>query len=466
MGLIAAVPVWRACTMVHGEAWGPLAFVAGAAVLAGSARLVRSSAPYVGAALAAAWAHVALHTYPAWTYGAGWLWACVAVVGGATAAGAWWLGARGAAEADDGTAADGLGDVAWLRVGGIAATVCAVAALTHGVAFQWSGMVALAVATWIAVALAGVGRARGSHDLQIAGVTTAVTIAAWLTWRGVFGLSWGEADWPGWNWVAAAGAVALLLVAQRRRLTEGTSEQVPASGESLAWISAVFAATVLYAAGERTLGLIGLTWLAVGGLCGFAALAQRRALGAALGAGTMLAAAVMLRVVTAYEWPTPEREWHALGAAWVLGVTAAVLPAVMCRLVDWISATNAKAWRTLQLVAGAMFVLGVSMHRPVVWDSWTSVVWAVTGVCFFVAGLYLRTRSHRIGGLVVLALCVPRVFLVDINSTLYRIAAFVVLGLVLLWVGFSYQRFKHLVNDDADGDDAGAKPTVDGGRAN
>ncbi|WP_442886913.1 DUF2339 domain-containing protein [Congregicoccus parvus] len=465
MGLIAAVPVWRACTMVHGEAWGPLAFVAGAAVLAASAWLMRSTAPYVGGGLAAAWAHVALHTYPAWTHGAGWLWACVAVVGGATAAGAWWLTTRGAVDADEGATAEGLGDAAWLRVGGIAATVCAVAALTHGVALQWSGMVALAVATWIAVALAGAGRKRGSRDLQIAGVTTAVTIAAWLTWRGVFGLSWGATDWPGWNWVSAAGAVALMLVAQRRIVAERASEPVPASGEGLAWISAVFAATVLYAAGERTLGLVGLTWLSVGGLIGFAVVAQRRALGAALGAGTMVAAAVMLRVVTALDWPTPEREWHALGAAWVLGVTAAVLPAVMCRLVDWISAANAKAWRALQLVAGALFVLGVSMHRPVVWDSWTSVVWAVTGVCFFVAGLYLRTRSHRIGGLVVLALCVPRVFLVDINSTLYRIAAFVVLGLVLLWVGFSYQRFKHLVNDDADdatgtrdSDEDGAKP--------
>jgi hypothetical protein len=44
---------------------------------------------------------------------------------------------------------------------------------------------------------------------------------------------------------------------------------------------------------------------------------------------------------------------------------------------------------------------------------------------------------------------VPRVFVVDIQSTLYRIGAFVVLGVVLLWVGFSYHRFRHFITDDA-----------------
>lgn len=34
---------------------------------------------------------------------------------------------------------------------------------------------------------------------------------------------------------------------------------------------------------------------------------------------------------------------------------------------------------------------------------------------------------------------------VDLDSALHRIAAFIALGLVLLWVGFSYDRFKHLI---------------------
>ena len=50
--------------------------------------------------------------------------------------------------------------------------------------------------------------------------------------------------------------------------------------------------------------------------------------------------------------------------------------------------------------------------------------------------------------LVGLALCVPRMFLVDLHSTLYRIVAFGALGAVLLWVGFSYHRFRHLIAED------------------
>jgi hypothetical protein len=39
----------------------------------------------------------------------------------------------------------------------------------------------------------------------------------------------------------------------------------------------------------------------------------------------------------------------------------------------------------------------------------------------------------------------PRVFLVDLDAALHRVVAFVVLGLVLLRVGFSYHRFRHFI---------------------
>ncbi len=72
----------------------------------------------------------------------------------------------------------------------------------------------------------------------------------------------------------------------------------------------------------------------------------------------------------------------------------------------------------------------------------------VVAVSLFLAGLFGRSRPHRLTGLVGLAVCVARVFLVDLDSTLYRIAAFVAVGIVLLWVGFSYHRFRHLVVED------------------
>lgn len=72
----------------------------------------------------------------------------------------------------------------------------------------------------------------------------------------------------------------------------------------------------------------------------------------------------------------------------------------------------------------------------------------VVAVSLFLAGLFGRSRPHRLTGLIGLAVCVARVFLVDLDSTLYRIAAFVAVGIVLLWVGFSYHRFRHLVIED------------------
>ena len=72
-----------------------------------------------------------------------------------------------------------------------------------------------------------------------------------------------------------------------------------------------------------------------------------------------------------------------------------------------------------------------------------TVAWALLALVVFVAGLALRERVYRIGGLVILALAVGRIFLVDVwqLETLYRILSFLVLGAVLLLLGYLYNRF-------------------------
>jgi hypothetical protein len=62
-------------------------------------------------------------------------------------------------------------------------------------------------------------------------------------------------------------------------------------------------------------------------------------------------------------------------------------------------------------------------------------------------------RPDRLLGLIGPALCIPRVFHVDLQSTLYRIFAFGAIGALLLWVGFSYHRFRHLNTDEASSTD-------------
>jgi hypothetical protein len=69
--------------------------------------------------------------------------------------------------------------------------------------------------------------------------------------------------------------------------------------------------------------------------------------------------------------------------------------------------------------------------------------WALLALVVFVAGLALRERVYRMGGFALLALAIGRIFVVDIwqLETIYRILSFLVLGAVLLLLGYLYNRF-------------------------
>ena len=71
-----------------------------------------------------------------------------------------------------------------------------------------------------------------------------------------------------------------------------------------------------------------------------------------------------------------------------------------------------------------------------------TLLWAGAGGLIFVAGLAARFRSFRYAGLLWLALCVPRLFLVDITDQFGRILAFGALAIVLLAIGFSYHKLR------------------------
>ncbi len=74
--------------------------------------------------------------------------------------------------------------------------------------------------------------------------------------------------------------------------------------------------------------------------------------------------------------------------------------------------------------------------------SWSVLAFAVLG-----AGFVLHERTYRLSGLVILAAAVSRVFLVDVwqLETLPRILSFLVLGAVLLALGFLYNRFAEAI---------------------
>jgi hypothetical protein len=94
---------------------------------------------------------------------------------------------------------------------------------------------------------------------------------------------------------------------------------------------------------------------------------------------------------------------------------------------------------TLILLDSLFFTRGATLGHYI------TVCWGISAIGILLTGLLGQSKPLRLVGLAGLILCIPRVFLVDIQSTFYRIAAFVVLGVVLLVVGFLYTRFRSAI---------------------
>ncbi|MCX6951013.1 MAG: hypothetical protein NTV51_02325, partial [Verrucomicrobia bacterium] len=139
------------------------------------------------------------------------------------------------------------------------------------------------------------------------------------------------------------------------------------------------------------------------------------------------------------------------GFAAVAGI--AVVATLLARFLPagrlWASATMRAARAWIFPGAGLALAFGLMLAQRGGLQPYVTVGWGVAALAWFGFGLFARSRPDRLLGLAGLALCVPRTFLVDLHSTLYRIVAFGALGAVLLWVGFSYHRFRHLIADDA-----------------
>ena len=72
-----------------------------------------------------------------------------------------------------------------------------------------------------------------------------------------------------------------------------------------------------------------------------------------------------------------------------------------------------------------------------------TVAWALLALALFSAGFLMRARIFRLGGLGVLALALGRIFLIDVwlLDLPIRILSFLVLGSVLLLLGYLYNRY-------------------------
>ncbi len=79
-----------------------------------------------------------------------------------------------------------------------------------------------------------------------------------------------------------------------------------------------------------------------------------------------------------------------------------------------------------------------------------SILWALYASLLTGFGIARRIRGARILGILTLGITILKVFFFDLSSlqTLYRIISFIVLGLLLLAVSYSYNRFKNLIFGD------------------
>ena len=428
-----ALEVWNR------SGWSPALGVAiAAAALAGGVLSRGWAGPVLAAGLALLAAHIAMIGYARGLFPAEQLWSNEVVLLVAALAAAWALQRRREIASGD--------QQTWLAGVRFVLAAAAVVALQVTWFKALASAPALAAAVGTAVMLmAGAGRARG---WSLAGLSTLALALGWWSYDGPLNLRSGVGLDAAWLGVAALGAwipaVWFTASATRRESMDQVSwrEWTPALQTALATVVTLLALHNSLEGATRV-GAVALVVL------GIAALAWRPGLMPAL-----TAASVVL----------------GLGAVWVgdfgrnadsgeifatvaLAVVMAGAPVLMRRFVG----EGAASWRrwaawvhpiVAWLVLAALFIRQGGAPAP-----YATMLCGLAAIALFLLGLFTRERAARLAGLGGLVLCVPRVFVVDIDSTLYRIGAFVVLGVVLLWVGFSYHRFRHFITDDAPADE-------------
>jgi len=156
--------------------------------------------------------------------------------------------------------------------------------------------------------------------------------------------------------------------------------------------------------------------------------------------GDILSAASELLVADArLAWLRVER----LGARLVTLVALGVLAAIcLCATLAGVAVILALGYLTLEVTT--------LFHGPVLTSGRTtdaeqyaySAVWLSFGVALLLAGFVLRSRPARLASAAVVALTIAKVFLVDMSGLtgVYRALSFIGLGLVLVAIGWLYQR--------------------------
>ncbi len=80
-----------------------------------------------------------------------------------------------------------------------------------------------------------------------------------------------------------------------------------------------------------------------------------------------------------------------------------------------------------------------------------SILWGVYALFLISMGLGQKKKRLRIGAIVLFGIILVKLFLYDISylNTIAKTIVFVSLGALLLIISFLYNKYKHLITDDA-----------------
>lgn len=185
--------------------------------------------------------------------------------------------------------------------------------------------------------------------------------------------------------------------------------------------------------------------------------------------------AVFAGLATAFGLLTSE--WPMLSGADVGGLIINLLllgyalPAVLALLLSYAAAAGGRPAAYRNTIAGVALLLALAYvslevrrfyHGPVLTGPTTdpeqyaySVVWLVSGVILLGAGFFFTSQRARLASAIIIGLTVLKVFVIDMSvlTGVYRALSFMGLGLVLVSIGWLYQRilFRQRANAAASG---------------
>jgi uncharacterized membrane protein len=129
---------------------------------------------------------------------------------------------------------------------------------------------------------------------------------------------------------------------------------------------------------------------------------------------------------------------------------AAIVLAIVGVEIVRFSGERASSGKFIAALPWAVAASGWQLATRMTWEhhrAWLTIAWALYAFAILVLGIARREAIYRRSGLGIIALAVASVFLVDVwrLGTVERIAAFIVLGLVLITLGFFYNRFRDII---------------------